>query len=178
MSKRKRGDSLTGGTGDISPQLMSTSFTQSGADATTTTQFVLPQERLASSTHPSIIEVLKVFYSFGNFNNQVETDNDVRLTLSTKSFGTTATSFENPSIFSEFNRTVRITTSGAWIQYEPFVQDLTDGAGHGVLVATDNIFGQLSSNATSNTNTVRVKILYRFKRVSLAEYVGIVQSQQ
>lgn len=58
-------------------------------------------------------------------------------------------------------------------------QDLTDGAGHGVLVATDAIYLQIFTTGVANTSeTGRFRMLYRFKNVSLAEYIGIVQSQQ
>jgi hypothetical protein len=56
--------------------------------------------------------------------------------------------------------------------------DFTDGAGHGILVATDNIFIQASTNGQNTASLFRFKILYRFKSVSLVEYIGIVQSQQ
>lgn len=64
--------------------------------------------------------------------------------------------------------------------------DLTDGAGHGVLVATDNVFLTLQTALSSIigtsvggiTGVAECAILYRFKEVGLAEYIGIVQSQQ
>lgn len=60
--------------------------------------------------------------------------------------------------------------------------ELTDDAGHGLLVATDTIyFNFIATNATTapgGTDTGVVRIGYRFKEVSLTEYVGIVQSQQ
>lgn len=63
---------------------------------------------------------------------------------------------------------------------------MTDGAGHGVLVATDNIYltlqTALSSVIGSSVGGIQgfgeAAILYRFKEVGLAEYIGIVQSQQ
>jgi hypothetical protein len=61
---------------------------------------------------------------------------------------------------------------------EPLVLDVTDGAGHGVLIATDSIYAQVNSANTATTNTVYFKLLYRFKEVNIIEYVGIVQSQQ
>lgn len=56
--------------------------------------------------------------------------------------------------------------------------DLTDGAGHGLLLATNSIFMQ--GDTTLFTPAVAVfdcKMLYRFKTVDILEYVGIVQSQ-
>lgn len=57
--------------------------------------------------------------------------------------------------------------------------DLTDEAGHGILVATDNIYAYLNTiNTASHTLAATATITYRFKDVSLEEYIGIVQSQQ
>ena len=62
---------------------------------------------------------------------------------------------------------------------------MTDGAGHGVLIATDNVYFSLLYNAIP-TDGIAVQftigggcdLLYRFKEVGLKEYIGIVQSQQ
>lgn len=66
---------------------------------------------------------------------------------------------------------------GVYFPTEPFVQDLTDGAGHGLLIATDNLYLGVDSEATGFAQSVQCKILYRWKNVSETEYVGIVQSQ-
>lgn len=171
--------SLTGGTGDVNPQLLSFNAVQSSADATTTTTQTLPVEKFGSSRggKARIIEILKIYYQFNNA-VALEADSLAQCFISTTSFGTTATNFAEPRVLSYAEYNTRITTSGQINTFQPFVQDLTDGAGHGVLVATDNIFAQVVSTTTSATNTVRIKILYRFKAVGITEYVGIVQSQQ
>lgn len=60
--------------------------------------------------------------------------------------------------------------------------DLTDQAGHGILVATDNValntFISINSNESYSTNGCVATIFYRMKEISLIEYIGIVQSQQ
>lgn len=64
------------------------------------------------------------------------------------------------------------------------IHDLTDGAGHGLLVATDNIWLTCQVGATAPGLAITVSglvvldIFYRFKKVTLQEYIGIVQSQQ
>lgn len=55
---------------------------------------------------------------------------------------------------------------------------MTDGAGHGVLVATDKIYMLTASLAATGAQEAIVKILYRLVDVGLEEYIGIVQSQQ
>ena len=58
--------------------------------------------------------------------------------------------------------------------------DLTDGAGHGLLYANPNItFSCTQSNETIRLWTffnVVFRILYRYKKVGLTEYIGLVQS--
>jgi hypothetical protein len=58
--------------------------------------------------------------------------------------------------------------------------DVTDGAGHGILVATDQIFvGGIEAGITlAGSSLMGARIMYRWKNVSLTEYIGIVQSQQ
>lgn len=173
--KRGRDSSLTGGTGDVNPQYLTTSATQSANDTTTTTQITLPIQRLPSGNRAQVMEVLKVFYFL---DSTVATSISISIFLSTASFGTTTTSYSEPRVFSACSLRRILTTSGSVEDVNPFVQDLTDGAGHGIIVATDSIYAQVSSSNTSAINTVRFKILYRWKDVPLSEYIGVVQSQQ
>jgi hypothetical protein len=177
MSKRSR-DTLTGGTRDVSPQFLSFVFSQSGSDATTTTQQTLPVEKFGTAGNGArIIEVLKVYFGY-DAAAIAEVDSRINVYLSTKTGGTTKLTFDNPTVFAYSKVISQITTSGQEFAVFPQVMDVTDGAGHGILIATDNIFAQLASSGTSATNTMEVKILYRFKQVGLQEYIGIVQSQQ
>jgi len=180
-------DMLTGGTKDVNPQLLSDSAAQSAADVSTTTQVVLPIQRIAANAPNMavILEVLKVFVDFPDLaaiGAAAETVDSMNVNFSTRNFGATATQFQDPAIFARFsmNRLGAFTAAGtyAYLQNEMRVMDLTDGAGHGILVATDSMFVQVNSGGTGNANTVRFKLLYRWKRVALTEYIGIVQSQQ
>lgn len=56
--------------------------------------------------------------------------------------------------------------------------DLTDKAGHGFLVATDQIYAYIQSANLGDNVTGYMRVQYRFKEVTLQEYIGIVQSQQ
>ena len=188
MKRARTGsDTLTGGTGDVNPQFLSDSAAQSGADTTTTSQLALPIQRIAANSPQQavVMEVLKIWAQlpvFGDVANVAETSKSLNIIFSTRNTGTTNQSLADPAVFA----VARTTQQGAWTAagsyaYQEFpivVIDLTDGAGHGILIATDSIFIQVVSAATGNTNTAQFKIMYRWKRVSLAEYIGIVQSQQ
>lgn len=168
--------SLTGGTRDVNPQWLTFSASQSAADTTTTTQQNIPIQRLPTAGRAQVLEVLKVW--FENRNGVVESDNTLQVFLTTKNFGTTAVLPNEPTCLAFWKRQFLITTSGSSIQNEPMMINLDDGAGHGLIVATDAIFLQVQSSSTAVTNIVDCKIMYRWKNVSLAEYIGVVQSQQ
>ena len=173
--KRMRDGSLTGGTGDVNPQFLSFRATQSAADTTTTFTQTLPIQRLPQRGGAQVMEVLRVY---AVSSSAPEVDSAVVVALTTKNFTTTAVTFNEPSCFAFLRKQLILTTSGQVITEEPFIIDLSDGAGHGFLIATDNLFAQVQSNGTSSANSVDIKLLYRMKNVSLAEYIGIVQSQQ
>lgn len=187
MSKRPRvaKDQLTGGTGDVSPQLISGIVTQSGVDTTTSAQIALPINRIPGTGGAvTIIELLKIYGNFSNFTNTAagETSSTQTAFFTTQNFGATATTLQDPAtivVLAEERRGA-FTATGSYFTLNDGmrVQDLTDGAGHGVLIATDNMFVQLVTAGTGGTNSLGFKILYRFKKVSLVEYIGIVQSQQ
>lgn len=184
--KRGRKDLLTGGSGDVNPQYLSGRITQTSADATTSVSIPLPVSKIPQANQATIIEILKIYVDFNNFfggTAAIESDFSRKICFSTINFGGVQGEFNEPNLFCQVEQKKRgaFTALGTYYMYEgdnPFVFDLTDGAGHGLLIATDNIFGQASSNLTTQTNVINYKILYRFKTVGLLEYVGIVQSQQ
>lgn len=186
MKRGRDSGSLTGGTGDVNAQFLSYSAAQSGADATTTTTTPIPIQRLPSGGKAQVMEVLKVFVSATDLPasaSATETLDQIIVSFSTSSFGTTVPAFSEARVFAMYKKSTRsaFTAAGTYmsqLQTEPFEMDLTDGAGHGFIVATDNIFTQVSSTATGNTNVASCKIMYRWKNVNLQEYIGVVQSQQ
>ncbi len=132
------------------------------------------------------MEILKVYFLTTGLPasaSATETLDDISCFLSTTSFGTTNTTFQEPRVFAATNTYSRsaFTAAGTYFAFDSRLRpvfDCTDGAGHGVLIATDNIFAQVQSTATGNSNSVAIKILYRWKNVGLQEYIGLVQSQQ
>ena len=186
MSKKRPGESLTGGTGDVNPQFMHGQVIQSAADTTTTTQFPLPIQKVQSGgQQATIVELLKIFVDFPNFPVAVAGQSimTMGINFSTISFGTTGPTWNEPNVFGRKSLESHNSFTAAGTMYQlfdggPYELDLTDGAGHGILLATDNIFAQAVSGATGLTNTIPFKLLYRFKKVGLLEYIGIVQSQQ
>lgn len=197
---------LTGGTGDVNPQYLSFRVLQTAADTATTLQIALPIQRMATggSQRAQVMEVLAVKYEASNIAGASATQtahryqvpraeenwfyfaftssHSIQVFLSTRNPGSDLLSFEQPSVFSHYNK----LRFGAWstggsafiMEQEPYRDDLNDGAGHGYIVATDSIYVQIQSAATGVVNSCNGKIFYRWKNVGLQEYIGIVGGQQ
>jgi len=184
MYKRKSGDRLTGGTGDVNPQFMQLTVTQGGNDTFTQGTFPVPIQRIQmGGNRAQVMEVLKVwFQSTDTVPSQAGlTPSSITIQLTTKSQAALVNIAE-PSLFAlqQKSQLSAFTAGGtvvANMTTDPFQLDLTDGEGHGVLIATDNIYMAVASTATGATQNAQAKILYRWKDVTQTEYVGIVQSQ-
>jgi hypothetical protein len=175
---------LTGGTGDVSPQIFQFPIVNmTGANTFTETSTPVPINRFPeSSGRVVIMELLKVYWYLGESDaNNSAGGNIVTIQgqLSTSQRG--AIDLGNPQVISSYEKIYRgaFTAAGSYqsIIAEPYVSDLTDGSGHGILVATDRLFLGITTSNFVAASFGFCKILYRFKRVSLQEYIGIAQSQ-
>lgn len=179
----KRGrDTLTGGSGDVNPQLMTVVLNQTTTNYTEV-QINTPVTRLGSSkTKATIIEVLKVYFDLPSQPAIAAalTSYIAQFQLSTNSLTTYTPADPAVFAFASIENRAAFTAGGTMgaIYQDPAVMDLTDGAGHGLLIATDKIFYSLTTtNYSTGVGVMTCKILYRFKEVGLTEYIGIVQSQ-
>lgn len=186
--KRKNGsDTLTGGTKDVNPQYLSGRVTMSAANTVTTAALATPIVRVGPMTNDDIIiiELLKLFVDMPmiDLDAAAATTRQATFLLSTVSFGTTAQALDEPRVFAMVQYSIRnaFTAAGTGSlgqENTPYTYDFTDGAGHGILIATESIFAQATTANFTAAGSFPFKLLYRFKRVTLAEYIGIVQSQQ
>ena len=187
MPKRGYGDMLTGGSRDVNPQFLSFNAATSAADTTTTTTQALPIQRLPTMGRSQVMEILQVWFErpgLPAIASVTEIVDSMIIYLTTKSFGTTAIGGiggeSTVFAFDHFSSRGAFTAAGTYKDFEPRVAtlNLTDGAGHGIIIATDNIFAQVQSAGIGAVITYGVKVMYRMKNVSLTEYIGVVQSQQ
>jgi len=190
MSKKQSsGNQLTGGTGDVNPQYMHGRVATSAANTAAEVTLGTPIVRVGPQTGGSavIMEILKIWVQVpvADLDNAAATVRETTVGFSTVSSGATPAvpAFDNPRLFALFDHQVRnaFTAAGTGtldVFNGPVCIDLTDGAGHGILIATDNIFVTVDTAGFTAVATALFKILYRFKKVSLVEYIGIVQSQQ
>ena len=182
------GGSVTGGTGDVKPQIL----TVAGTNAVATTvysvqQVTLPVAKIGfQKTRAQIVEILKVFWNIGSEDFAANNDNIMWAFLSTNSNRTNAGTSSAATSVQDFDDTrtlayqkqiKSLTTSGA-TEGNIWESDLTDSNGNGILVAVDRLDFVYSSVGNTGAISASVKILYRYVNVSIQEYVGIVQSQQ
>lgn len=186
MTKRRRTNtSLTGGTGDINPQLWSGIAKMSVVNQPATSGFITPISRLPKSgNRVTVMEILKIYVWMAPTNIVAagETYQNIHINFGTKDRGIAASTADEPSIFAYLRKNYlgAFTAGGSYGKSDsmPLCVDLTDGIGHGILLATDYLYVQADTHNYGAIQSIPFKILYRFKNVSLTEYIGIVQSQQ
>lgn len=213
MPKRSKSDTLTGGTKDVNPQVYKLrvaigTFTAPAsltAFWSNTQAFPVPIVKLPQTEGTAIVmEILKVRWINNIGFNSAQTNASWIATLvgylttkAPQAVGNGVIAWPNqadPSIISQVSiSNAYATNAGGSITLfsvdneTPNVEDLTDDDGHGILVATDNVWVTLQATISSTTATadstlsasnVEADLFYRFKKVALQEYIGIVQSQQ
>jgi len=170
---------LTGGTGDVKPELQSFNVVESANDTTTTVAVampVIPNVLRGNAQRSQVVELLKVFFIGPPLLNSAA--GNVQITIGTRNAGTTTLNSWDPSVLAVYSSSSDFTTSGLADRNRVCCVDLTDGNGNGVLVATANLYAQISGSGTAATNTSGVKLLYRLYDATVQEFVGIVASQQ
>ena len=184
-AKSRGRESLTGGSGDVNPQWMNFENTATTPGVTQTWAYNVPVNRLPTANGRSaVIEVLKAQFEYGDFPPMVagEATHYCCQVLSTRDHGVAAANSTASDVFAYDAQEIQgaFTAAGSYssgTNSHVVEHDYTDGAGHGVLIATDVIYAQLQGTAPF-AEYLFVKLLYRVKNVTLLEYLGIVQSQQ
>lgn len=187
MAKRSFNGSLTGGTGDVNPQWfgMGAGAASNAATWAEASQAVPRDAFDQSATKKLVMEILKVqFIVTGTTTWAVAADGSVRFYLSTQSW--TA----EPTLIQQNGRVIakhRIDISDeraaagsaqASADFERIL-DVTDGAGHGILFAGESLYVGVVGVASSGLSggNVSARILYRWKKVPVLEFFGMIQSQ-
>lgn len=187
--KRSRSSTLTGGSGDVNPQLYSSPILTLGdPNEFDEISFPTPVSRLnnrSAGTKATVMEVLKIWCNLSNPDADISTSFgrlNSQLQVSTSSMNGIGVAPQNPKVIAFFSRTYlgKAAGGGTWVAVNdsPMEKDLTDGNGHGILVATDSLFISADTAGFTAVGAFNIKILYRFKDVGIQEYIGIVQSQQ
>jgi len=184
---KSSGGSVTGGTGDIKPQMLSLTTGQAGAaDDYVIAAVALPVPRFGGSKNKAtIFEILWVdwYLSLEDVNDVISQKWAWLSTAATRADAETSTlsslidDINDPRSFAPVFTQRSQTTSGILSYTFPIRVDLTDSNGNGFLVATDKIV--IAAGAVANTAGVSAsaKVCYRMVDVGVEEYVGIVQSQ-
>lgn len=166
---------------DKAPNYFTISSLQTGNDTTTVTTVNLPNASIPTQGSVTIIELIKINLSQMTAWTTIDVGDGwtVGLDTSTPTTTSTTTACAHPSCLWFYTvkpgSTMTSAVGGGFFESKLF--DLTDGDGHGLLVATDvlNFFNM--STATGIANQWVAKVWYKWRRVTIEEYVGIVQSQ-
>lgn len=179
MKRGRKPESLTGGTGDVNPQTFVIPAVQTAADVATVIPAATPIPRYPLANGKSLVmEILKVEFKLSQ---PIAANSEVFIALTTNPTAAPSIllAFQDTRIIAKTDRYVVFSSAAAYL-IDALIQkdDVTDDAGHGLLVATDNVYVAIYSTGTAIANRGDCRITYRFKEVTLQEYIGIVQSQQ
>lgn len=178
---RANTDTLTGGTKDVNPQFMHVTLTGTAASGSVDTKEInMPIIRLPRANRTQIVEILKVFFWL---TPDATAAGNVLVTQIVQLLTSDSTAVRTPDdstviCSSEvYSQDTTIAGNKLFHPIMPLVHDLTDGAGHGVLVGADKLYLLAYKLNNGVALVTECKILYRLKAVPLSEYIGIVQSQ-
>ena len=190
-AKRARdagGGSVTGGTGDVKPQILTLTVDRpAGPDLYAVNQIALPVPRFGTvKDRATVVEILSLdwYINILNQGDANSTDwgflstNSARTLTTTSNAASQRADVEDPLTFGMVSYITGLNTNGLLVKSWPLHYDLTDNNGNGMIVATDRIFIVIGNVASGLATTGTCKMKYRLVNVGITEYVGIVQSQQ
>jgi len=196
MSRKRQDAGLTGGTGDVNPQLFRFPLIERSAgtadqNAEVTVPTPLPGFNAVAANKAVVMEVLRVFFS-AEYSFAVSATNVQLQTIAFLAGGAAPSgayvraAWASPRVIAvhQWRKDTRNSSSaveGSSSSDSTWSVDLTDGAGHGFLLAAPNVTLEWRLDAgggvTLNSSYYSCAFLYRFKEVALSEYIGILNSQ-
>lgn len=192
--KRSRGSDgryLTGGTGDVKPQILTLNTGQNAPGKYVLSQIALPVPRFGGQKNKAtIMEILRIYW-YPGLKDILEPVDILVAYLTTAPIRTTgdtvnATTIQDDAgdpftigmvVMQSYEHLDGVDNAALANRHWPIVLDLTDGAGNGVLIGTDKI-SIVGGNSTGTLATSFIaKVMYRLVNVDIAEYIGIIQAQ-
>ena len=178
---------LGGGTGDVKPQFLTLTSGENAPDVYNVVVFALPVPRFGTmKSKATVFEILSVDWYLAP---AILTDGVhavfAYLTTSPNRSDTEpfilqdiAIDVARPQTFAAVGENNILIVQGGLNATFPRHVDLTDGAGNGILIATDSLSMVVANVDDSGPAISVAKVKYRLTNVGISEYVGIVQSQQ
>ena len=176
MKRTKMGDSLTGGTNDVNPQFQTMNVVESAANTFTQSTINVPVLRVGmSSSRAQVIELLgiDVFWPKGDLGSADQID--IQLSTSSK---TALSTLDDPDVVIRDYKENNLVGAAGMYEVTGYKRyDFTDGAGHGIIIATPQLFWAVQGTSQGSALTLAGRLFYRFKNVSLTEFVGLSLQQ-
>jgi len=172
-----KGRGLTGGTGDINPQFLHATLNESAPNTFTTAPWHLPTLKIGtSSTRAQTIELIKIFYDTNFPDAQVAPGHGhISIALKWGGIPTSFPTFDDPTVIFHDICGCEAAIGGTGFSYAfPWMKncfDLTDGAGHGLILFTDVLHMCIEGTAQTASKYVHLQLYFRFKNVGLTEFL-------
>ncbi len=153
---------------DVNPQAFRMQVTESAANTFTEQAHSTPN--IAESG--LVMELLKVQIEV--FQNALAEGDQVQVAIYDRPL-TSIPRLGDPGVIAKFNQYTKLTTSGAESMVTPVEFDLSDGGGNGWLYGKKSLYIAVVGTSQSDPMIADAVILYRLKKVTSVELVGLVQ---
>ncbi len=164
---------------DVYPNYISGSLTLSAANTFTTLQVELPINRLGRTTgnRAQMMEFLWVEVDANTVDFAAEADR-ISFTVSLGPVPTSVPTISSGDTVTAIRVTKRLATNGATLFNNHFVRNLQSREGFGFLVATEHFHVSGNTTGMAGATVFDFRIYYRFVTIPIAEFLGMLQSQQ
>lgn len=158
---------------DVNPQFFNMNVDESAANTYTETEFQTPVHEAPGGGRNSM-EIMKIIYELEDPDNEANQNNTTisHITHTTEADTLALNDRESLMVMKNINHNI---VSGVQLIEYPRVIDLTDGKGNGVIYPHKAMFVAVKGIGNAGATTFRVKILYKFKRVTAQELIGFFQ---
>lgn len=166
---------------DENPQFMNLKITESAANTYTEDSESTPVVTQLVDGNAQVIEILKIMTNLEAPDLLAATKSTSNMHISSKS-ETAIKYLEDSNVIIHEDRQVEAVgartaeATGVTNCKHPAIYDFTDAEGNGLLFAGKKIYIGVTGVGCNNPMSARAKILYRLKKVSAAELLGIIQN--
>jgi len=163
---------------DKFPNFMSGQITLSAANTFTTQQVFTPIPRLKTSGNKAtVMELLWIDLQWDG-TDLIDVGDVVSGSMNTGVPPTATTDLSDPRTLVVSRWEMGLTTSGASLFKQPERHEMQSLDGYGTLLASDSFHVAATSVTQAAAVILNWRIYYRFVEITVAEFVGLVQSTQ
>lgn len=157
---------------DVNPQMFRLDVDESAANSFTEKEHNTPVHQSLEGGAALVMEILRIFLNTDE-GDQLSGDS-VQVEIGDRS-ASGMRGQDAAGVLVSYSDKTTLTTSGACWSCNPKIFDFTDGNGNGMLYAKRKMYMSVLGTNQGSALTPRASILYRMKKLTAQELVGILE---